>query len=76
VGRHTIVSSLIAGFALASGAVRAQAPQYLYDTYTDAYGEATAVATTTPSLTYWLISRRPNGNERRCKSSSPPPLPL
>jgi hypothetical protein len=50
VEKRTIVTSLIAGFALASGAVRAQAPQYLYDAYTDAYGEATAVATTTPSL--------------------------
>jgi hypothetical protein len=51
MGKHTIVTSLIAGFALASGAVRAQAPHYLYDASTDAYGEATAVATTTPSLT-------------------------
>jgi hypothetical protein len=50
VEKRTIVTSLIAGFALASGGVRAQAPQYLYDAYTDAYGEATAVATTTPSL--------------------------
>ena len=49
--KHTIATSLIAGFALASGAVRAQAPHYLYDASTDAYGEATAVATTTPSLT-------------------------
>ncbi len=47
--KHTIATSLIAGFALASGAVRAQAPHYLYDASTDAYGEATAVATTTPS---------------------------
>ena len=45
------MTSLIAGFALASGAVRAQAPLHLYDASTDAYGEATAVATTTPSLT-------------------------
>jgi hypothetical protein len=51
VEKHTIVTSLIAGFALASGAVRAQAPQHLYDAYTDAYGGATAVATTTPSST-------------------------
>jgi hypothetical protein len=51
MGKHTIVTSVIAGFALASGAVRAEAPQYLYGAYTDAYGLATAVATTTPSST-------------------------
>ncbi|MGO8974259.1 MAG: hypothetical protein ACLQJ0_19050 [Steroidobacteraceae bacterium] len=49
--KHTFATSLIAGFTLAGGIVQAQAPQYVADASTDAYGEATAIATTTPSLT-------------------------